>query len=95
MTFDEDFAFRKSRESYIDIDMEEQEAPRAAEIPIPIAPHVDIQREEHDTPNDAIDLTGLVEPVEPSERPRDAPPTKRRPACLRETLQEAKKHATP
>ena len=36
-----------------------------------------------------------MELVGPSEKPRDAPPAKRRPTWLRETLQEAKKHTPP
>lgn len=62
----------------------EEEAPRAIEIPVPDDPYVDIQKEEQDVLDDLVlddpaDLVDPMEPVEPSKRPRDAPPTKRRP----------------
>ena len=78
VTFDEESTFRRSRESHIAIDMEEHEAPRAAKVPILDAPRLDIRRVEHDVRDDHINPTDLVEPVEPLERSRDAPPTKRR-----------------
>ena len=83
----------RSRESHLDVDTEENESPKYAEDPIPDSPRSDIQREEHlDHVPDAVDP---VEPVLPLERPVFAPPIKRRPPWLRETLQEAEKHIAP
>ena len=78
-------------ESHLVVDMEEHEAP-TTEIPVLDSPHVEVQREE---PDEHVDLADPMEIVEPIERPIDAPPTKRRPIWLRETLQEAKKHSAP
>ena len=78
VTFDEDATFLRSRESHLDVEIEEQEAPHDAEDPIPDSPHADVQREEHASPDDILDLVDPVETVRPSERPRDAPPSKRR-----------------
>ena len=86
VNFDEDLAFQRSRESHIDIDMEEHEAPWDSKIPVLDAPCLDIQREKYDVVDDPIDPIHLVELVEPSERPRDGSPTKRRLAWLLETL---------
>ena len=61
MTFDDEPTFHRSRESHIDIDMEEHEAPNNVEIPVPNAPRSDTQREQLDVPNDPVDL---VDPVE-------------------------------
>ena len=88
-------AFLRSRESHLDIEIVEHEAPHDAEEPVPDSPCANIQREEHDSPDDVLDSVDTVEPMKPSERLRDAPHAKRRPTWLRETLQEAEKHTAP
>ena len=95
VTFDEDAAFLRSRESHLDVETEEHEAPNVIEDPVPDSPHADMQREEHSSPDYIPDSMDPVEQVGPSERLIDAPPAKRRPTWLRETLQEAEKHTTP
>lgn len=65
--------------------MEEHDTP-TIEITVLDSPHSDVQRED---PDENID------PVNPVESPRGAPPTKRRPSWLQETLQQVEKHATP
>lgn len=95
VTFDENVAFLRSRESHLHIDIEEHEAPYDVEDPTLDTPHSAIQREEHDSPDEILDSVDPMEPVVPSQRPRDAPPTKRRPTWLRETVQEAEKHTAP
>ena len=83
----------RSKESHLDVETEEHETPNDLEDPIPDSPHSDIQREEH--PDHVPDSVDPVEPVGPSERPVFAPPVKRRPTWLHETLQEAEKYAAP
>lgn len=73
----------------MDIDREEQEAPRDADGSIPDSHPSDVQREE------LVDPVDSVEPIEPTDRPRDILVTKRKPTWLCDTLQEAEKHATP
>ena len=93
VTFDEDVAFLRSRESHLDVETKEHEAPKDAEDIVPDSPRSDVQREEHsDYVPGSVDP---VEPVGPLERPVFAPLVKRRPTWLRETLQEAEKHAAP
>ena len=58
--------------------MEEHATP-TTKIPVLDSPHAKIQREE---PDEKIDPTDPMEPVDPVERPRDAPPAKRRPSWL-------------
>ena len=82
--FDEDVAFLRSRESHLDVETEEPEAPKDAEDPVPDSPHSDVQREEHS--DHVPDAEDPMEPVLPLERPVFAPPVKRRPAWLQETL---------
>ena len=69
----------RSRESHLDVETEEPEAPKDAEDLVPDSPRSDVQREEH------ANLDDIFDPVE-LERPRDAPLAKRRPTWLRETL---------
>ena len=84
VTFDEDATFLRSRESHLDVEIEEHEAPNHVENLVPNSPHSDVQREEHsDHVPDSVDP---MEPVGPSERLVLSSPTKRRPAWLRETL---------
>ena len=72
VTFDEDAAFLRSKESHLDVETEEPEAPKDVEDHVPDSPRSDIQREEHsDRVPDAVDP---VEPVLPQERPVFAPP---------------------
>ena len=83
----------RSRESHLDVETEEHEAPKDIEDPVPNFPRSDVQREEHsDHVPDAVDPVELVLPLE---RPVFAPPVKRRPTWLWETLQEAEKHIAP
>ena len=86
VTFDEDAAFLRSRESHLDVETEEHEAPHVVEDPIPDSPRVDVQREEHASPDDIPNSVDPVETVGPSERPVFAPPAKRRPTWLCEIL---------
>ena len=86
VTFDEDAAFLRSRESHLDVETEEHEAPHVVEDPVPDSPRADIQREEHASPDEIFVSVDPMELERPSKRPRDAPPAKRRPAWLRETL---------
>ena len=77
------------------METKEHEAPDDIEDPVPDSPHSDMQREEHFSPDHVMDSVDPVELVGPSERPIFSPPVKRRPAWLRETLQEAEKHTAP
>lgn len=70
----------------MEIDNEEKEAPKDADLSTPDIHPSDAQREE---PVDPVEL------VEPMDRPRDVAMAKRRPTWLRDTLQEAEKHAAP
>jgi len=72
---------------------EEPEAPKDMEDPDIAPPRSDVQREELSDP--VPDEEDPVELVLPLERPVLAPPVKRRPAWLRDTLQEAEKHTAP
>ena len=83
----------RSRESHLDVEIEEHEAPNDVEDPIPDYSHSDVQREEHS--DHVLDSMNLVELIRPSERPVFAPPAKRRPTWLRGTLYEAEKHTAP
>ena len=66
------------------MEIEEHEAPKVIEDLFPNSPHSDVQREERlDYVPDFVDF---VEPVGPLERQIFAPPIKRRPAWLCETL---------
>ena len=91
VTFDENEVFQRSKESHPVSYEEEREAP-TIEIIVPDYPHVDIKREEPDEHIDSIDLMDKVEPIE---RSIDAPPSKRRPSWLWETLHEGEKHSAP
>jgi hypothetical protein len=84
VTFDEDEAFRRSRESHMDEDREEQEAPRDAVMV-------------ESTPEEPIleDQNEMVESERPVDPPREATVTRKRPTWLQNTLQEAEGHATP
>jgi hypothetical protein len=79
-----------SRESHLDVETEEPEAPKDAEDSVPDSPCSDVQREEH-----SDHVPDVVDPVLSLERLVFAPPVKRRPTWLRETLQEAEKHTAP
>ena len=73
--------------------IEEPEAPKDMEDPDIAPPRSDVQREElSDLVLDAEDPVDLVLPLE---RPVLAPPVKRRPTWLRDTLQKAEKHTAP
>jgi hypothetical protein len=82
VTFDEEAAFRKSRESHMDEDREEQEAPRDAVM-------IDSTLEEHipEDQNETVEPKVLVDP------PKEVTVTEKRTTWLRNTLQEAEKHA--
>jgi hypothetical protein len=84
VTFDEDEAFRRSRESHMDEDREEQGARRDVVMvdSTPKEPISEVQIE-------------IVESEIPIDPPREAAVTKKRPAWLQNTLQEAKGHAAP
>jgi hypothetical protein len=84
VTFDEDEAFKRSKESHMDEDREEQEALRDAVM-------VDSTLEEpiSEVQNEMVESERFVDP------PREAAVTRKRLAWLRNTLQEAEGHATP
>jgi hypothetical protein len=68
----------------MEIDSEEQEAPKdeGTDPSSPVVHPSDYQEES-------------VEPTEPVDLPRDVAMTRKRPTWLRDTLQDAKRHATP
>jgi hypothetical protein len=74
----------RNLKSYMDEDREEQEAPKDAMM-------IDSTREEHipKDQNETVEPEILVDP------PKEVTVTKKRLAWLRNTLQEAKKHAAP
>jgi hypothetical protein len=83
VTFDEDEAFRKSREYHMDEDKEELEAPRDAVM-------VDSTLEKHILEDQIV----IVEPERPVDPPREATVTRKRPTWLWNNLQEVEGHAT-
>ena len=93
VTFEEDAAFLRSRECHLDVEIEEHEAPSDVEDLVPDSPRLDVQREEHSY--HVPDSVDPVEPTRPLERPVFAPPVKRRPTWLHETLQQAEEHVAP
>jgi hypothetical protein len=93
VTFDEDVAFLRSRESHLDVVIEEPKDPKDMEDPVLAPPRSNVQREE--LPDPVPNAEDPVEPVLPLERTVLAPPVKRRPAWLQDTLQEAEKHIAP
>jgi hypothetical protein len=84
VTFDEDEAFIRSRESKKDEDIEEQEAPRDG-IMVDTTQDKPIPEEN----NEMVESKRLLDP------PREAAVTRERPAWLWNTLQEAKGYAAP
>jgi hypothetical protein len=84
ITFDEEVAFRTSRESHMEIDSEEQEALKDDHTD-PFSPvvHPSDYQEESIEPTELVDL------------PRDAAMIRKRPTWLRDTLQDANGHASP
>jgi hypothetical protein len=82
VTFEEDIAFQRSRESHMEIDNEKKEET----IP---SPPSSIQRETFIDPIDRVD------PIYPFYVPRDIAVGQKRPAWARQNLQEAEGHATP
>jgi hypothetical protein len=83
VTFDEEAIFRKTRESHMDEDKEEKEAPRDVVM-------IDSTPKEHipEGQNETIEIEIHVDP------PKEVTFTKKRPAWLWDTLQEAEGHAT-
>jgi hypothetical protein len=77
VTFDEEIAFRKSRDSHMDEDREEQKAPKDAVM-------IDSTLEEH-IPEDQNET---VEPEIHVDPPKEVTITKKRPTWIRNTLQE-------
>jgi hypothetical protein len=75
VTFDEEVAFRKYRESHIDEDREEKEAPKDAMM-------IESTPKEH-IPGDHNEIVDPELPVDP---PKEVTITKKRPAWLRNTL---------
>ena len=74
VTFDEDANLLRSRLSHLNIKMEEHKAPHDdVEDLVLDAPYLDVHKEEYDSLDDTF------QPMRPSNRPRDAPPAKRRP----------------
>jgi hypothetical protein len=78
VTFEEEIAFRRSREYHMKIDIEKKEET------IPSPPSA-IQRER---------IANLVVPVDPVDVPRDIAVVQKRHAWARQTLQEVEGHAT-
>jgi hypothetical protein len=79
VTFEEEIAFRRSRESHMEIDSEKKEET------VPSPPSI-VQRETVIDP---------VDPVAPVDVPRDIAVGQKRLAWARQTLQEAEGHAAP
>jgi hypothetical protein len=82
VAFEEKIAFRRSRESQLEIDSEKKEET----IP---SPPLAVQRETVSDPVDSVD------PIAPVEVPRNITVGQKRPAWARQTLQEAEGHAAP
>jgi hypothetical protein len=82
VTFDKDEAFRRSRESHMDEDQIEQEAPKDA-VMVDSTPEETIPEVQNDMVESKRDL------------PEEVVATRKRPAWLRNTLQEARGHGTP
>lgn len=84
MIFHEEATFRQSKELPNESDSPPSE--------VPGSPHSNDQREEEDEP---LVQDVAIEPEMPTEELLEAPPSKRRPAWFRETLQEVEKHKAP
>jgi hypothetical protein len=84
VTFDEDEAFRRSRESHIDEEQIEQEPPKDT-VMVNSTPEETISEVHND----------MVESERPVDLPKEVVATRKRPAWLRNTLQEAEGHASP
>lgn len=69
-----------SRESHIDIDIEELESPHNAGDLVTNTPRAYIQREEHESIDDIFYLVDPLKSMRPSKRPKEESPTKRRPS---------------
>lgn len=84
VTFDEEIAFGSSRESHMEIDIEEQEAPKHVGIKpsSPVVHPLDYQEDS-------------TEPTELVNLPRDVAETRKRLTRPGDTLQDAKRHASP
>lgn len=79
-------SFLISRGSHLDVEIQENEAPCDTHDPSLDSSYVYFQREDHSNLDNILDLVDPVEAVRTLDMHRDAPPTKRRPTCLRETL---------
>lgn len=80
--FDEEVAFRKSKESHMEIDDEDKKAPRITNLDPP-RPHSSEVQEESIEPSNQVDP------------PKEVAITRKRRAWLHDTLQDAERHATP
>lgn len=89
VTFEEEVAFQRSKGSYMEIASEEHESPQDMDISPDST--FEIQRE-------SIELeeaSDPVDPIEPTDGPRDIPIGRKRPLWARKTMQEAEKYAAP
>jgi hypothetical protein len=84
VTFDEYEAFIRSRESHMDEDWEEQEAPTNA-VTVDSTPEEPIS----EVQNEMVESERLVDP------PKEVAITRKRPTWLQNNLQEAEGHAAP
>jgi hypothetical protein len=84
VTFDKDEAFRRFRESHIDEDQIEQEAPKDV-VMVDSTPEETIPEVQND----------MVESERPVDLPEEIVATRKRPAWLWNTLQEVEGHAAP
>ena len=88
MTFHEEVSFHCSRETFIDVGLEEHDDLDASGDSLDESPSPDGQREESKERLDAPDEKLI-------ERLLEEPPVKRRPAWCKQILQEAEGHAAP
>jgi hypothetical protein len=87
VTFEEEVAFQRSRESQMEIDSETKPSPPSA-----IQREIDIILVDPVAP---VDPVVLDDPVAPSDMPKDITVGHKRPTWARQTLQEAEGHKSP
>jgi hypothetical protein len=91
VSFEEEVSFRKSRRSHIETGNEREEEMVSS------PPHTPAVQREPNEPIETIEPVDLVDPIEPVhsiDGPREITMGRKRHAWARQTLQEAKGHAT-
>lgn len=87
VTLEEEIKFKKSKGSCMEIDIEAHEEPQAMDTDHdPEIQRESTELEAHDDP---------VEPMDPTDGPRDIIVGRKRPLWARNTMQEAEKNSTP